>query len=380
MVCHTNLFTVEFPIDCAILWYCGSHEGRQVSASMIPISATDRLGPVSNYVISDKSDGQVVYLRIRSGVASFTSQYIEGEIEMNCSNVDQDLICELVEPIAIRFKSEDLRQPFVEIDRNDRSKSVKFKELVIAEPTFHNKCRVFNDWFIRKEVYYFPKNRLFARHRVKEWHVFQPEEWRRFAVSGEGVVFKKRLSFIGSKNLYFGKLNSYFLKLPHMLSYEDKVEMVGGELVGIHAIYTDPLKVFRSPGVYEVNALTNKIFRARDKAEPDYAWYVDIVRNSPSNLQNVFSMAGPEFFFVRKAGGGVTEIRTSKRIRLQPGQIIKMDRNSKGRTVDRVAPGYKYYVKPNVECEVGDYILIGWKTYKAVKFKQKGMKLELVGR
>lgn len=158
--------------------------------------------------------------------------------------------------------------------------------------------------------------------------------------------------------------------MPHRLSYEDKIELVGQEFVGLHAIYTDPLKIFRSPGVYEVNAVTNKIFRARDKKEPDYAWYVDIVRNSPSDLRNIFSLAGPEFFFVRRAGGGITEIRTSRRIRLQPRQIIKMDRSNN--------QGFKYYVKPNVECEVGDYILVNRKTYKVVKFKQKGMKLQLL--
>jgi len=372
MVCHSNLFTVEFPIDCAVIWYCGSHEGYQVSASMIPVSSTDRFGPVSDYLISDKSDGQIVYLRIRQGIARFSSPYIDGEIKMNCSNVDQDLICELVDPVSVRIKKLDSSQDrFAEVDRNNRNISVKFKELVISEPTFHNRCQVFNEWFKRKEVYHFPpKNRLFERFRVKDWHVFQPEEWRRFAVSGEGVVIKKRLSFIGSKNPYFGKLNSYYLKLPHRLSYEDKIELVGQEFVGLHAIYTDPLKIFRSPGVYEVSAVTNKIFRARDKKEPDYAWYVDIVRNSPSDLRNIFSLAGPEFFFVRRAGGGITEIRTSRRIRLQPRQIIKMDRSNN--------QGFKYYVKPNVECEVGDYILVNRKTYKVVKFKQKGMKLQLL--
>jgi len=137
----------------------------------------------------------------------------------------------------------------------------------------------------------------------------------------------------------------------------------------LHAIYTDPNKVFKGTAVYEVNAKTNIIFRKRDKRNPDFSWYVDIVRNSPVDLKNIFCVTNPEFYFVRRDGGGISDIRTCQTIRLENSDILRQKRKIEG---------FKYYVKSGVICHVGDYVLVGKQTYKVVKFKQKGNKLQLL--
>lgn len=240
---------------------------------------------------------------------------------------------------------------------------------MIAEPTFHKKLRMFGEWIAPPEKYEFGACELFNNVSVKQWNEFQPEAWKNFAVSGEGVVIKKRFSYIGSKNPYFGKLNSYYIKLPDRVSYEDRIDLVAGEYIGLHAIYTDPNKVFKGTAVYEVNAKTNIIFRKRDKRNPDFSWYVDIVRNSPVDLKNIFCVTNPEFYFVRRDGGGISDIRTCQTIRLKNSDILQQKRKT---------DCYKYYVKSGVVCHVGDYILVGRRTYKVVKFKQKGNKLQLL--
>jgi len=139
----------------------------------------------------------------------------------------------------------------------------------------------FSEW-LKLGAYPISKNFGFKR-----WHPFPVDlNWQKFAKSGEGVVIKSRKCLIGSRDYAFRKLQTYFVKLPARVSYEDKVEIFHSqdrkEFVyrGQHNIYTDPKLVYKGPGVYEINFRSNTLYRKRDKAFADPAWYVESVSMS----------------------------------------------------------------------------------------------------
>jgi len=60
-------------------------------------------------------------------------------------------------------------------------------------------------------------------------------------------------------------------------------------LKGHHNIYTDPLKLYKGVGVYEINVATMTLWRNRpEKEHADPVWYVEAVATYP-NLNKVFS-------------------------------------------------------------------------------------------
>jgi len=117
----------------------------------------------------------------------------------------------------------------------------------------------------------------------KIWTSFPLDaQWERIASSGEGIVIKNRNCVIGQYSMRYSKLETYYLKLPDRVSYEDNVEVKNDRLVGIHGNYTDPLKLYAGPGVYEINMKTLTLYKQRDKYFADPYWYVQALLNPPT--------------------------------------------------------------------------------------------------
>jgi len=253
IVCHTSFFPVHDPLDNFVIWFTDLFPSRDNSASLTPLTNNIRLGPVQHVMISDKLDGDLFYLNVELGKMAMLNDKFEviknfGKTDL----VEQRLILEKVG-----------------------------EKYYVTEPLFYSGLSYFSEW-LKLGAYPISKNFGFKR-----WHPFPVDlNWQKFAKSGEGVVIKSRKCLIGSRDYAFRKLQTYFVKLPARVSYEDKVEIFHSqdrkEFVyrGQHNIYTDPKLVYKGPGVYEINFRFNTLYRKRDKIFADPAWYVESVSMS----------------------------------------------------------------------------------------------------
>jgi len=294
---HSSVCKIVEPIEEAIVWYT-DRRPIFLSASMIPLSGTDRLGVLDDFVISDKSDSELLCFQFRSNVLYRYDVNLRTPVELvKIDNLvpDQDLICEQYAD-----------------------------HVLVVECTYHENYETFSQWL--SSLKHWEDDNPFGKgvrldlrahskifpFRIKKWHAF-PDDYDvfRFAESGEGVVFKNVKSRLGQKNPFFGKLNTYYLKKPERASYEDEINVMEGFLVGHHDIVTDPLKIYSGCGVYEVLCQSKTIYKRRyNKKFADFAWYVDRVRTQP-DLRLIFSPKYRQFIYSVKDEGGVIDYRTS---------------------------------------------------------------------
>jgi len=163
----------------------------------------------------------------------------------------------------------------------------------------------------------------------KRWYPFPIDlNWQQFAKSGEGVVIKSKESFIGSKDYAFRRLQTYYVKIPSRVSYEDKVERYQSKdqknsvYRGCHNIYSDPDLVFNGTGVYEVNVQRSSLSRKRDKEYADPAWYVDSV-TMKLDFVKIFSLPLKLMEFAECASQGLGAMTQIKSHRVAYSQIIE---------------------------------------------------------
>jgi len=263
MVCHTSLMKRVFdPMDHFVVWYTRRMPSQNYS-SLAPLTDITRLGPRSNNWISDKLDGQTCYLEVRDHQLHLKDS--RGEVMFGLPSPFSNQVL-VVERVMLDAKI----------------------QFFVTEPLYCSGVSTFDEWVSLGD--YFHLDWL----RFKTWHRYpDTDKWQNFAGSGEGVVIKSGDSIIGSKDFAFRKLSTYFLKLPSRRSYEDLVSkhVKDGEfmLKGHHNIYTDPLKLYKGVGVYEINVATMTLWRNRpEKEHADPVWYVEAVATYP-NLNKVFS-------------------------------------------------------------------------------------------
>jgi len=250
MVCHTSFFPVYDPLDNFVIWYTDLFPSHCASASLTPLTNTIRLGPSQHVVVSDKLDGKLHYLNVVNNRACIQDENLNIVEELFSKDLfDQRLVLELVGDIYF-----------------------------VVEPLYYSGVTTFGEWLdIGSYIEY-------ENLQFKKWYPFPKDlGWQRFAKSGEGVVIKGRNSYIGGRDYAFRRLQTYYLKMPERVSYEDHVEIYHSEdrksfvYRGYHNIYTDPKIVYKGPGIYEINYKTNTLYRFRDKKHADPAWYVDAV-------------------------------------------------------------------------------------------------------
>jgi len=303
LVNHVLLCGDSCPYDSNMVWYTDISKVRK-NCSIIPLSSSDKLGPVEEILISDKLDGRPVFLTVMGGKANFEFPNDGGRLhkEFGITNwSDQVLVCEIVD-----------------------------RDIIICEPLVHNEI-LFGEW-VRNVI--IPPFMIMTDNgpytvSKKIWTKFPLDaQWERFAVSGEGVIFKNMNCVIGQYSMRYSKLETYFLKLANRVSYEDNVEIKNDRLVGMHGNYTDPLKLYAGPGIYEINLITLTLFRQRDKHFADPYWYVQALL-SPPKFKIVESKKSVESSIFRyniseceysESDGGVIRLK-NVRTEVRPGSL-----------------------------------------------------------
>jgi len=255
IVSHSLLCGDNGPYDSSILWYTQKMDIHR-HCSMIPLSSSDFVGTVDEIYISDKLDGETLYFSIFGGIVEVFRPEFSNDLYDSFSLPwpNQVLVCEMV-------------------GRN----------IIITEALVHP-SNLFSEWCAVR--YPVVKVMLKGKEYVvkrKPWYDFPLNgKWEKYADSGEGVVFKNRNCVLGYHSLRYGKLETYYLKLPQRVSYEDRIERLENQLVGLHGIYLDPDKVFVGGGVYEILMKSRTLRRARGyKKECDPHWYVVSLAHPP---------------------------------------------------------------------------------------------------
>lgn len=155
--------------------------------------------------------------------------------------------------------------------------------IYICEPLVHP-ANEFGKWdalkYGQSVFHVFDRDYLFVK---KFWYPFPVNgDWQSYADSGEGIVLKNRNSVLGYHNMRYGKLESYYLKLPDRVSYEDLIEFRNGQFIGYHGVYTDPDNCYSSHGVYEVFLRKRVLVRFRSRKKfGDPHWYVVSLNHPP---------------------------------------------------------------------------------------------------
>jgi len=256
LVNHVLLCGDSCPYDSNMVWYTDISKVRK-TCSLIPLSSSDKIGPVEDILVSDKLDGKPIFLTVMDGRANFEFPNDGGLLHKDFGITnwsDQVLVCEIVD-----------------------------RRIFVCEPLVHNEI-LFGEWVKNVMIMPFDIMTDNGPYTVmkKIWTSFPLDaQWERFAASGEGIVIKNRNCVIGQYSMRYSKLETYYLKLPDRVSYEDNVEVKNDRLVGIHGNYTDPLKLYAGPGIYEINMKTLTLYKQRDKYFADPYWYVQALLNPP---------------------------------------------------------------------------------------------------
>jgi len=322
VVAHVLLCGNQSDYDSNMIWYTDVANIRKTS-SLIPLSSTDSIGKIKDILISDKTDGLAAFLTISNKQAEVVMSEDLNKVifQFHINFPDQVIICEMVED-----------------------------NLILCEPLIHP-LTLFGDW-VNQKFKNFPvtyEGRTLTV-RKKAWYQFPLcGSWWKYAVSGEGIVFKNSSCVLGQHSMKYSKLETYYLKLPDRVSYEDRVEVrfedneigrLGGNVnisnnskkvrkfVGIHNVYKDPMKVYSGSGIYEVLLSTKILFRRRNKDKPDPHWYVVAVSNPPDFKFNVNKNKVESSIFRYQVNecdylpsdGGVIVFRSSK-TEVIPGKI-----------------------------------------------------------
>jgi len=254
VVPHSLLCGISHDYDANILWYTDLMNIRK-SSSLIPLSSSDMIGDLSDILISDKTDGVPMYLVVEDSKAklSYGADPDVVVCEWATTWENQIVICELVGNL-----------------------------IMLCEPLVHP-ANLFGEW-VRLKFPYFYIRFGDQDYRVKKkwWYQFPLDgNWQPMCASGEGIVLKNKLTVNGSYSMRYSKIDTYYLKLPDRVSYEDLVEFRNDQYIGVHNIYSDIYGEYVGPGIYEVLMKSRSIFRKRDKVRPDPHWYVIALANPP---------------------------------------------------------------------------------------------------
>jgi len=295
VVCHTSYFKVHDPLDNFVSWYTDLFPSSTcLTASLSPLTNHNRLGPISNILISDKVDGELHYFEVRDGCMELLDRDLKMLMHGEIFLPDQRLILEKVGD-----------------------------HYFVVEPLYYSGISKFQEWL---ELGDYMADQNFSH---KRWYPFPIDlNWQQFAKSGEGVVIKSKESFIGSRDYAFRRLQTYYVKIPSRVSYEDKVERYQSKdqknsvYRGCHNIYSDPDLVFNGTGVYEVNVQRSSLSRKRDKEYADPAWYVDSV-TMKLDFVKIFSLPLKLMEFAECASQGLGAMTQLKSHRVAYSQIIE---------------------------------------------------------
>jgi hypothetical protein len=282
LVLHSSLFGISDVVESCVVWY-SNIPPINFKASMIPLSEVNYDGDLNDTYVSDKLDGETVIVRVHDGLV---------DVRLSEKLLYQG-ICNLPNQLLVAEKVG--------------------KIITLCEPLYHSRFISFGNWYQNcHDVFEFYDDKLGdnIHFYFKEWFKFDFKiPWEQYAVSGEGIVIKSSRCVLGSVNFYFGKMETYYLKLPHRASYEDSVtsDFRNGKVVylGNFGYLNDPDGVYEGPGIYEILVATKRLFRYRsNKKFGDDLWYYETV-SSKLNFENLFKTSAPKYEYVRKEGGGV---------------------------------------------------------------------------
>jgi len=301
LICHTSYFPVHDPLDNFVSWYTDLFPASScLTASLSPLTNYNKLGRITNVLVSDKVDGELCYFEVKNKQMRVYDSKSRILFEGVDSLPDQKIILERVDDTYF-----------------------------VVEPLYYFGKAKFGDWL---ELHDYMLNVQFDgqcfKFEHKIWHPFPLDlNWQQFAKSGEGVVIKSRDSLIGSKDYAFRKLQTYYIKVPSRVSYEDRVERFQSKdhknwvYRGCHNIYSDPDLVFDGTGVYEIHVQRCALFRKRDKVHADPAWYVDAV-TMILDFSKIFCVPLKLIEFADNANQGLGAMSHVKHHRVAVSQVM----------------------------------------------------------